>query len=169
MKQKRELERVFQRKLDDPWIIGRGGNETEGRTGDPVADWTTEIWGIGEVEEFGAETEVIQTPLVGMRVRVPGRYCAVWEARRMPTPQLPKSVPSPMAGASVNASGLRQRLGLTRENMFPEVAGFRPVHCAREKAERLPYTMLALLSVTVTGVPDSATATVEMSQFERAA
>src|SRR5260370_4722616 len=46
-------------------------------------------------------------------------------ARRMPTPQFPKSVPSPMGGAEVKASGLRYPS--MREYNDPDVAGVASV------------------------------------------
>lgn len=86
-------------------------------------------------------------------VRLSARSIFLWAGpRRMPTPQLPKPVPSPIAGAEVKAAVLRYPL--IRVYSDPDVAGLKPVHSARENPDRLPNTLPALLSVTVTGVPD---------------
>src|SRR5579859_1079035 len=56
--------------------------------------------------------------------------------RSMPTPQLPKPVPSPTDGGGKNAAALRYPFRrLCKE---PDEAGLAPVHSAREKPGILP-------------------------------
>jgi len=75
--------------------------------------------------------------------------------RKIPTPQSPNPLPSPINGTVVNAAGLKYPF--RRLVNDPEDAGFAPVHSAREKPERLPYIWPALESTAVSGSPDCKT------------
>src|SRR5579871_2625021 len=85
--------------------------------------------------------------------------------RRMPTPQLPKPVPSPITGAGAKAAKLKYPL--RREVTEPDEAGFAPVHSARVSPTRFPNTEPAVLSIAVIGKPDCRTDTPEICQRDR--
>src|SRR5215471_8656296 len=75
--------------------------------------------------------------------------------RSMPTPQLPKSVPSLITGGGAKAFGLKYPL--SRVSREPDEAGFAPVHSPRLIPTKFPYTEPAVLSTTVMGRPDCRT------------
>src|SRR3974390_2581271 len=83
----------------------------------------------------------------------------------MPTPQLPKPVPSPMVGAGAKAP--RLKYPLIRSITAPGEAGVWPVHSARLNPTRFPNTDPAVLCVTVIGRPDCNTATPENCQCKK--
>src|SRR5580698_7541142 len=87
--------------------------------------------------------------------------------RRIPTPQLPNPVPSPIAGGVVNAARLNQPF--RRLITEPDDAGFAPVHSARVKPTIFPYTEPADVSIGVMGRPDCSTSKLENCQCESAA
>src|SRR5579862_3640677 len=85
--------------------------------------------------------------------------------RRIPTPQSPKPLPSPMVGTAVNAEVLKYPF--SRLVTVPEDAGLAPVHSARVKPERLPYICPAVESTTVIGSPDCNTDSPENCHCEK--
>src|SRR5262249_49658073 len=84
--------------------------------------------------------------------------------RRIPTPQLPNPVPSPIVGAGANAATLKYPF--RRDVTDPEDAGFAPVHSARVSPTGFPKTDPAVLSIAVMGRPDCSTDTPEICQCD---